>query len=143
LYDMACNLATSMSFYDTLSSWRVAYKDAAEDLARYSIELFNWMEKAGCVKDDIEIWAGFLSPIYKGLGVSYNRDPSFGLLVHRLLSSQLPDGSWQTDPLAANLPDTQAGYLCSLYRVTWACVDALRPLKNDASNDSNAPLKLV
>jgi hypothetical protein len=111
------------------------YKDVAARLAAYGVRLFNWMEETGCENRDCEIGAGFLSPIYRGLGLSYNSDSSFGLIVYRLLDSQLLDGSWETDPLAEMIPATQGEYLCNHYRVTWACVDGLRPLRNDAGRN--------
>jgi Fe-S-cluster containining protein len=141
LYDMVSNLACSMSFHDTIAYQEMPYEDVAARLAAYSIRLFNWMEDMGCENHDCEIGAGFLSPIYKGLGLSYNSDPSFGLITYRLLDSQLADGSWQTDPLPERVPATQGEYLCDHYRVTWACVDGLRPLRKDAGE--NAALELV
>src|SRR5207244_3070648 len=117
------------------------YKDVAARLAEYSVRLFNWMEDMGRENRNCEIDAGFLSPIYKGLGVGYNSDRSFGLTTFRLLDSQLSDGSWQTDPLPTEVPDTQGEYLCTQYRVTWACVDGLRPLRNDVA--ANAALGAV
>ena len=143
LYDMACNLACSMSFYDSIPCRRVGYEDVAEDLLAYAIRLFKWVKGSGALTNDCEIDAGFLSPVYKGLGLSYNGDASFGLIVRRLLESQLPDGSWQTDPVMANGPAIQSEYLYTTYRATWACVDALRPLRNDLSNGENASLGLV
>lgn len=141
LYDMVSNLACSMSFYDTIAYQEMPYKDIAARLAAYSVRLFDWMEDMGSETGDCEIDAGFLSPIYKGLGLSYNSDPSFGRIMYRLLDSQLPDGSWETDPLPEEVPATQGEYLCNCYRVTWACVDGLRPLRNDAGR--NVALGLV
>ena len=141
LYDMVSNLACSMSFYDTIAYQEMPYVDVAAGLAAYSVRLFNWMEDMGCENRDCEISAGFLSPIYRGLGLSYNSDRSFGLIMYRLLDSQLPDGSWQTDPLPEKLPATQGEHLCNHYRVTWACVDGLRLLRNDVG--VNTALGLV
>jgi Fe-S-cluster containining protein len=141
LYDMVSNLACSMSFYDTIACRAMPYEEAATHLAAYGVRLFNWMENKGCQNRDCELAAGFLSPIYKGLGLSYNSDRSFGLIMYRLLDSQSADGSWQTDPLPSKIPATQGEYLCSHYRVTWACLDGLRPLKNDVSE--NTSLRLV
>lgn len=143
LYDMVSNLACSMTFYDTITYKEMTYQDVATSLATYAVRLFNWMEEVGCHVRDSEIAAGFLSPIYKGLGLKYDSDPTFGLITHRLLDSQLPDGSWQTDPLLESVPGTQGDYLCSHYRVTWACVDALRPLKSELTiPDSATPLEV-
>jgi Fe-S-cluster containining protein len=141
LYDVVSNLACSMSFHDTIAHQEMPYQDVAARLAAYSVGLFNRMEDMDGETSDCEIGAGFLSPIYKGLGLSYSSDPSFGLITYRLLDSQLPDGSWQTDPLTERVAATQAEYLCTHYRVTWACVDGLRPLRNDVG--ANAGLRLV
>lgn len=143
LYDMASNLASSMSFYDTIAYQEMPYQDVAKGLAAYAVRLFNWMDAAGCLNRDYEIMAGFLSPIYKGLGLHYNSDPSFGLIIYRLLDLQLPDGSWQTDPLPERAPDIQGEYLCSHYRVTWSCVDALRPLRTYAGENAGPTLSTI
>jgi hypothetical protein len=132
-----------MSFYNTIVCRETAYKDAAERLATYSVRLFNWLEDMQGETDDCEILAGLLSPVYKGLGLSYNHDRSFGLILYRLLDRQLPDGSWQTAPLPRDAPDTQSEYLCSMYRATWSCIDAIRPMEIDISHAKNAMLGLV
>ncbi|HET9532736.1 MAG TPA: hypothetical protein VFQ92_20445 [Blastocatellia bacterium] len=143
IYYVIYNLSSSMSFYNTIAYRDMAYKEAAERLAAYSLRLFNRMEEMGGEACDLEISAGFLSTIYKGLGLSYNHDRSFGLILYRLLDLQLPDGSWQTDPLPADAPYTQSEFLCAMYRATWACIDGIRPMKTDASNNENAALGLI
>jgi hypothetical protein len=132
-----------MSFYNTIACRETAYRDAAERLAAYGVRLFNWMEAREYETRDCEIIAVLLSAVYKGAGMSYNHDRGFGLILYRLLDCQLPDGSWQTDPLPENAPDTQGEYLFSMYRATWACVDAIRPIRNDISNPENAKLGLL
>jgi Fe-S-cluster containining protein len=143
LYDMVYNLTCSMSFYNTIAYREMSYKEAADRLATYSIRLFDWMGGTEEVTRDCEIIAGFLSPVYKGLGMSYNRDRSFGLILYQLLDRQLPDGSWQTDSFPGDACDTQSEYLCAMYRATWACIDGILPLKNDISNIENATLGLI
>jgi Fe-S-cluster containining protein len=143
LYEMVYSLGCSMSFYNTIACQDTAYKDAAERLAAYGVRLFNWMEAREYDTRDCEIIAVLLSAVYKGLGMSYNHDRSFGLILYRLLDRQLPDGSWQTDPLPENAPDTQGEYLFAMYRATWACIDAIRPMRNDISNPANAKLGLL
>jgi Fe-S-cluster containining protein len=143
LYEMVYSLGCSMSFYNTIACQETAYKDAAERLAAYGVRLFNWMEAREYDTRDCEIIAVLLSAVYKGLGMSYNHDRSFGLILYRLLDRQLPDGSWQTDPLPENAPDTQGEYLFAMYRATWACIDAIRPMRNDISNPANAKLGLL
>jgi hypothetical protein len=144
LYDMVYNLTSSMSFYNTIAYQEMSYKGAADRLAAYGVRLFNWMEDKVCKETgDCGIIAGFLSPMYKGLGLGYNRDSSFGLILFQLLDSQLPDGSWQSDPLPENAPDTQTELLFTMYRATWACIDAIRPMRNDISNTENATLGLI
>jgi hypothetical protein len=142
LYDMVFNLARGMSFHNTIGYREMAYSDAAERLAAYTLRLYNWMKDTGRRSSDCEIIAGFLS-VFKALGQSYNCDRSFGLEFYRILDCQLPDGSWQTDPLAEHAPENQAEYLCTMYRSTWASIDGLRPLKHDVSNPENAALGLT
>jgi Fe-S-cluster containining protein len=143
LYDMVYNLTCSMSFHNTIAYPEMAYKDAARRLAAYSVRLFNWMKDMEYETSDCEIMSGFLSPVYKGLGLSYNYDHSFGLILYLLLDRQLPNGSWQTDPSPENMPDTQSEYICTMYRATWACIDGIRPMRSDTSNTENASLGLV
>lgn len=134
-------LSKSMTFNHRIAYQEMPYSDVAERLAAYGINLFNWMDKKGV--DDCEIAAGFLSEVYKGLSLSYNHDGNFGLITYLLLNSQLPDGSWKTNPLAEDEPDSQGEYLETMYRATWKCVDALRPMQNDMLNPANAVLHLV
>ena len=81
--------------------------------------------------------------IYRGLGMSYNRDPSFGLIIYRILDTQLADGSWKTNPLTEDAPGCQTDYLRLMYSATWACLDALRPLRSDILDPENEALSLV
>jgi Fe-S-cluster containining protein len=142
LYDMVKSLAYSMSSNNGIAYKDMPYRNVADRLAAYAIRLFNLMEEKTTDNLDCEVIAE-LPMAYRGLGLSYNRDRSFGLIIYRLLESQLPDGSWETNPTPENLPDDQGEYLKILYRVTWACLDGLRPLKGDILNPDNAALKLT
>jgi Fe-S-cluster containining protein len=143
LYEMLYGLGSSMSFHNTIACRKTPYRDAAERLAAYAVRLFNWMEAREYETRDCEIIAVLLSAVFKGLGMSYNYDRCFGLILHRLLDCQLPDGSWQTDPLPEHAPATQSEYIIAMYRATWACIDGLRPMKNDTLNTENAKLGLL
>src|SRR6185295_8506443 len=98
LYDMLSNFARSMSFHYTIGYREMVYNDAADRLVACAVRLYNWLEEGGHRSKACEINAGFLSA-FKALGQSYNFDRSFGTELYRLLDCQLPDGSWQTDPL--------------------------------------------
>jgi Fe-S-cluster containining protein len=141
LTDIVKCLADSMSFNHRLAPHDMPDKNLSERLAAYGARLFDWMEKnreENSAGDDSE----FLPRVYKALGLSYNENPNFGLAVHRILESQLTDGSWKTNPVAGDEPDSQGEYLELMYRATWACVDALRPMRNDGLNPANAALGL-
>jgi hypothetical protein len=132
-----------MTFNHRIPYQEMAYKDAADRLATYALRLFNWLrddEEENC---DCQRIATLGSAIYKGLGPGYNHDGNFGLITHRLLNSQLPDGSWETNPGAEGAPNSQAEYLELMYRPTWACINALRPMRTDLLNPANADLGLV
>jgi Fe-S-cluster containining protein len=142
LFEIVKHLACSMTSYHQIAYQDMPYRDAADRLVVYGIRLFNWMEEKGNENLRCEKIAE-LPMVYRGLGLSYNQDRSFGLIVHRLLKSQLPDGSWATNPTAENLPDSQGAYLNTLYCITWACLNGLRPLRNDRLNPENATLDLI
>lgn len=133
--------AQSMTFNHRIAYQDMPYRDAADRLAAYGVSLFDRMDDEG--RDDCEMAAGFLAAVYKGLGLSYNHDRNFGLITYQLLESQLPDGSWKTNPLAEDEPYSQGEYLEIMYRAAWKCVDALRPMQNDMLNPANAELALV
>lgn len=142
LCDIVKSLADSMSSFHQLAFQDVPYKDAASRLVAYAIRLLNWMQSVD-ENNDWEVIAELGNAVHKGLGLSYNHDRSFGLIVYRLLRSQLPDGSWATNPIPADKPDTQAEYLHRMYRSTWTCLDSLRPMRNDLLNVENASLGLT
>jgi hypothetical protein len=98
------------------------YGDAAARLASYGAKLFDWVWQMG-----IETLAGFASSLLKMTG--YESDHDFGLVIHHILDNQLPDGSWDTDPLPADAEMSQVEYLHRQYKTTWACVDGLRLIR--------------
>jgi Fe-S-cluster containining protein len=142
LYEIVKYLAHSMSSYNRIAYQDMPYQDAADRLANYAIRLFNRMEEKGSENLDCEVIAE-LPMVYRGLGLSYNRDRSFGLIIHRLLDSQLPDGSWKTNLTPEDMPDTQAEYLEKMHSVTFACINGLRFLRHDRLNPENALLGLT
>ncbi|HEX8844085.1 MAG TPA: hypothetical protein VF791_05550 [Pyrinomonadaceae bacterium] len=143
LYHIVMSFARSMSSNNRLAYQDMPYKDVADRLAEYGIRLFNWMRGTKYEHLDLDIAATFPAVLYKGLGLSYDHDPNFGRIVRQLLDSQLPDGSWGTNHRPDDMPDSQKEYLTSLYSTTWACIDALRPMRNDVWNNKNAALGLV
>lgn len=143
LYKIVHLLARGMSFDNTVAYQKMIYKTAADRLAAYAVRLFNWMEETSYKNHDCEIIAGFSSAIYRGLGHSYNRDPSFGLITYRILKAQSADGSWKANPVLEDAPGTQTDYLYMMCGATRACVDALRPMRTDVIDTDNASLGLV
>ena len=142
LCDIVKSLAYSMSSFNQLAFQEMPYKDAAIRLAAYAMRLLNWMLSVN-EGSDWEVVAELAGAVHKGLGMSYNHDRSFGLIVYRLFKSQLPDGSWATNPIPADKPDTQGEYLHRMYRATWTCIDCLRPMRNDLLNVEDATLGLA
>jgi Fe-S-cluster containining protein len=143
LFDVIKYLSQSMTWNHRISYQDMPYKDTAHRLASYSVRLFTWYEERADEGYDSEMLADFLVAVYKGLGLGYDSDETFGLITHRLLSSQLPDGSWSTTLRSEDAPDEQAEYLETMYRATWACINALRPMRNDVLNPANAALGLI
>lgn len=137
LLDAARYLASSLTDFNQIAYRDLPDKPTADRLAAYAINLFNRLQQSGEAMDDVEMLAGFLRAIYKGLGLSYNHDRNFGLIVHRLLASQLPDGSWHTNPLPEEIAGTQGEFLERMYRITCACALGLTPLRNDLLNAGN------
>jgi Fe-S-cluster containining protein len=127
------SLARSMSQDNRVACASAPYADAAARLASYGSELLGWLdEKCGIQTLGDELLAGFASYVYGGPGADYSRGRYLGLIIRHLLDSQLPDGSWGTDPPPADaLMMTQEDYLSRLYQTTWACVDGLRPVLHD------------
>src|ERR1051325_7756121 len=141
MYTFIVNLAYSMTFDNRLPYQELPYREAADRLAAQAVRLFHWMEESGHTGSDYWLIAAF-PVLYKGLGLGYNSDESFGLIVSRILGGQLADGSWDTNPLPASAPYAQEDYYHRMYYSTWACIDALRPLKGDALNGKNMELGL-
>lgn len=100
--------------------------DAAARVASYGSRLLGWLDAQwGLESLDDELLAGFASNVYAGRS-GRPADRHLGLIVRRLLNSQLTDGSWGTSPPPAQLATlTQDDYLDLLYEPTWACLDAL------------------
>ena len=135
------NLARSMSFEHRVAFAHMPDKDAASRLANYGLRLFNWLDSTwGCENLDLETLAGFSAYVYKGLGRGDNCDRNVGRIIQRLLLSQLPDGSWNTNPLPDEADWSQADYLRVLYQATEAGINGLRVLRADVLNLENAPL---
>jgi Fe-S-cluster containining protein len=142
LLEAAKYIAFSMTGFNDLAVQGLPYRASADRLATYAIDLFTRMEGPGEGFDEESI-AEFLTAIYKGLGLSYSHDRNPGLMVQRLLASQLADGSWQTNPLPHEIGGTQGEFLERRYRITCACALALMPLRNDLLNPENAALGLL
>jgi hypothetical protein len=143
LFNIVKNLSRSMTFDNRISYQQMSYKDSADRLAGCGLRLFNWMEETGNWNHDCKIIAEFAAVVYKGLGLGYSQDRSFGLIVGRLLDSQLSDGSWETNLPARNVPERQSDYLYLMYRATGAAINGLCPKWSDILNLENAHLKLV
>jgi Fe-S-cluster containining protein len=144
LYLVVVSLARSMSFDNRIARTEMPYQRAAEQLASYGARLFKQMDEVwGDENVDLPLLAEFSSSIYKGLGVGYDADQNFGLIVHRVLSSQLPDGSWGTNPLPSDAKEAQEDHLYQMYYTTCACIDALRVMRGDMLNAENRRLGLV
>jgi hypothetical protein len=142
LYDIVKHLAYSMSDFNRIAFQAMPYKDAARRLAAYALRLFDLTER----EDETSDWetiAELPSAVHKGLGLSYNHDRSFGLIIYRLLKRQLPDGGWASNPLPSDEIYTQGEYLSRMYRITWDCLDSLRPMRGDVLNKENAALGLI
>jgi hypothetical protein len=134
-------LGRSMSFHNAIAHKDMAYKNEADRLSDYGIRLLNWIGELQHL--DCELISEVGSAVYKALGLGYNHDRSFGVIVRGVLDSQLPDGSWKTNPPPEEMPVFQEDYLRTMYRPTWACVDTLRPLRSDVLVAKNVPLGLV
>jgi Fe-S-cluster containining protein len=143
LLEAAKYLAYSMTGYNDIPYQAMQDKESADRLAIYGIHIFNRLAQRGENLHDSETIAEFLTAIYKGLGLSYNHDRNFGDMVYRLLESQLPDGSWDTNPLPEDLPGSQGEFLERMYRITCACVPGLVPLRHDILNPENSALRLL
>jgi hypothetical protein len=143
LLEAAKYLAYSMTYYNDIAYEALPCKESADRLASYAINIFNRIEHRDEKVCDSETVAEFLTAIYKGLGLSYNHDKNFGLIVYKLLENQLSDGSWDTNPLPDDIAGNQGEFLERMYRITCACVLGLIPLRNDVLNPQNAAMGLV
>ncbi|HSB08636.1 MAG TPA: YkgJ family cysteine cluster protein [Blastocatellia bacterium] len=141
LCGVVINLVNAMSSRHAIAYRDMSCQNAARLLSEYSVRLMDWIEDSGVAEH--ELVSELASAVYKGLGLGYNHDRHFGLTVRQVLDTQLPDGSWNTDPVPEDLPDCQADYLRSMYRGTWVCMDVLRPLKTDVLNPANVALGLA
>lgn len=101
--------------------------DTAARLASRGSRLLGWLDaQRGLESLGDELLAGFASNVYVGRS-DRSSDRQLGLIVRRLLDSQLPDGSWGTNPPPAQLATlSQDEYLDLLYEPTRACLDGLR-----------------
>jgi hypothetical protein len=143
LYRVVVSLARGMGSDNGIVCASAPYRDAAARLASYGSGLFGWMDAEwGHENLDVETLAGFASFVFNGLRMGHDRDRNFGLIVRRLLDSQLADGSWGLDQLPADAEMGQEDYLRRLYQTTWACVDGLRPRRHDppACRDADRPI---
>ena len=143
LFRIATCLGYGMTSNNRIACKTVSYREAADRLVLYTSRLFDWSEARGVETADPETIAGLATAVYKGLGVSYNQHRCFGLILRRVLDAQQPDGSWGTDFRPSSMPEDQAQFWERTYRSTGACIDALRPLRNDVLNFENAALGLA
>jgi Fe-S-cluster containining protein len=142
LCQVVINLSRAMSSHHRIAYPEMAYKEAARRVSAYAVRLAAWIEDV-LPELDVGLVTELVSSVYKDLGLGYNHDRRFGLIVRHLVDNQLSDGSWNTDPILDDLPDCQSDYLRAMYRATWLAIDVLRPLKTDVLNTSNAVLGLV
>lgn len=137
------SLARSVSFHNRTAYSDIANNEAAHRLSEHALSLLRWIYDTDLPNLDSHIISQLASSAVKGLGRAYNDDRSFGVTVRRVLDSQLPDGSWNTNPVPEQEPDSQADYLRTMYRATWTSVDVLRPMWSDVMNPANAALGLA
>jgi Fe-S-cluster containining protein len=143
LVQVVLSLAESISLDARNAGASGPDSEAARRLAAYGARLFDWLVATwGLEHLDAALLGRFAAFVYKGLGQGYNRAPAFGRIIQRLLATQLPDGSWQTDPRPHEAAEGQADYLLNLYRTTGACLAGLRVLRTDALNPENGLLEL-
>lgn len=142
LCQVVISLSRAMSSHHTIAYRDMTYKREARRVLGYAVRLAAWLENV-LPELDVEFVSELVSSVYKDLGLGYNHDRRFGLIVRHVLDNQLSNGSWNTDPILDDLPDCQSDYLRVMYRATWLAIDVLRPLKTDVLNTSNAALGLV
>jgi Fe-S-cluster containining protein len=79
----------------------------------------------------------------RSLGCGYATDPRQAELLEFLLERQRVDGSWETDPAADRIPESQGDFLRQWLCATANALDALRPLRIDLLNPANHEIGLV
>ena len=124
LFDVIKYLARSMSTNNRMAYQDMPFRKAADRLASYGNDLFNWHRTQSEPVEDCELLADF-AVAQRSLGCGL-KDENLGWITYRILDSQLPDGSWKTDFPGEEAPDDQAEFLERMYRPTWACINALR-----------------
>lgn len=138
------NVMTHASYGMTLFNRRPMFGNAAATrLAAHGVKLFEWLERNSLSNDDAELLAEFLDGFLKGPSLGYNSDPCFGTITERVLDSQEAEGNWAPVELDDDDYDNATDYLYDLYHPTWACIDGLRPMKNDLLNPENGRLGLI
>lgn len=126
LFRIMSSLSRSMSFDNSEQNAGQRAPREAVRLASYSGRLFEWMDEVwGRENLDIEIIAGFSASLFKGAAAGNDLAQTKGLILHQLLRSQMPDGSWATNPPARDVEDWQVDYLYKMHSVTCACLDGL------------------
>lgn len=140
LYRIMSSLARGLSFDNRTAHAIVPDKEAAQRLAAYATRLFGWMDEVwGYENLEVEILAGFSAAIFNGAERVDVPAQSLGAIVRRLILSQLPDGSWDTNPLPAEAVEKdQADYLHQMYDTTSACLDALLLMSGDTTDAGRA-----
>lgn len=133
LYRVTLSLARCMSLDNRIAADVMPYQQSARRLAAYGTRLFEWMNKVwGYEHLEVEILAGFNASIFNGLIRVEGLEQSSGFIVQKLLDSQMPDGSWSTNPLPGDaVNETQDDYLRQMYETTCACLEGLRATLDD------------
>jgi hypothetical protein len=135
LYRVMLSLARGMRGGNHAPGGEASRQQEIERLASYGMRLFRWMDEAwGHENLEIEILAGFSMTIRGGKADRDSLDRILGLITHRLLNSQLPDGSWGTDARPEDVEDWQEDYLHNMFRTTGACLDAMPERQGERLN---------
>ena len=141
LFRIMSSLSRSMSFDNPETSAGQPATQSAVRLASYGGRLFEWMDEVwGHGNLDIEIIAGFSALLFNGAAAGNGLDHTTGLILHQLLRSQMPDGSWGTNPPASDVEEWQGDYLYKMHSATCACLEGLRvSLKGRLHADNATP----
>jgi len=139
LFDVIKYLALSMSANHRRSYNKMPFKNAADRLASYSMQLFDWQKTQSQPINDSGALADFLIA-QKDLGRGYAEE-TLGSITREILDRQLADGSWNSNLPGHEMPDDQAEFLEQMCGPTWTCMNALRVTKNDLVNPANARLR--